>query len=151
MTILYAMLILHIITGLIGVMSAFSMLIGFLRRVPKIGALKGWSLVSAISFILSWISGAYYYVLYYGGNVKPIILKSAYPWAHQIVMEAKEHVFLFIPLVSIVVSIGIFLAGEDILNDKPIKKSLAWLTAFVFILGVVISLAGVGISGAVRG
>ena len=38
------------------------------------------------SFIISWISGAYYYVLYYGTAVKPVIVAGDYPWAHKIIM-----------------------------------------------------------------
>ena len=148
MTTLYIALILHIIIGLIGVMSSFALLIGILKRSVNIKSLKAWSVTTFVSFLISWISGAYYYVLYYGGNVKPVILNSAYPWIHQIVMETKEHVFLFIPFVSFVVLMGIFMAPDAISNDRPIKKSLAFLTAFIFILGALITLAGVGISGA---
>lgn len=150
MTILYIALIVHIIAGLIGVISAFALLIGLLRRVPKIRSLKIWSLAVFLSFMVSWFSGAYYYVLYYGKAVKPIIVGGAYPWAHKIVMEAKEHIFLFIPFVALVVMIGIFAAPDAILGDRPIKKSLAWLSAFVFVLGALIALAGVAISGAAR-
>ena len=35
MTILYTSLIVHIIAGLVGVISAFALLIGLLHRVPK--------------------------------------------------------------------------------------------------------------------
>ena len=150
MTILYTSLIVHIIAGLVGVISAFALLIGFLRHVPKIRALKIWSVITFFSFILSWATGAYYYVLYYGKAVKPVILAGAYPWVHKIVMEAKEHIFLFIPFMTLVVMIGIFTAPDAILGDRPIKKSLAWLSAFVFVLGALIALAGVAISGAAR-
>lgn len=150
MTILYTALVAHIILGLIGVIGAFALLIGLLHRLPKIRSLKNWSLVTLFSFVASWISGAYYYVLYYGKAVKPIIVSSAYPWAHQVIMEAKEHIFLFIPFVALVIVAGIYFAPEDIGSDKPIKKSLAWLAAFVFILSALIALAGVAISGAAR-
>ena len=79
-----------------------------------------------------------------------MILAGAYPWVHKIVMEAKEHIFLFIPFMTLVVMIGIFAAPDAILGDRPIKKSLAWLSAFVFVLGALIALAGVAISGAAR-
>ncbi|MEK7593834.1 MAG: hypothetical protein AAB471_01570 [Patescibacteria group bacterium] len=150
MTILYTSLIVHIIAGLVGVISAFALLIGLLHRVPKIRSLKIWSVITFFSFILSWATGAYYYVLYYGKAVKPVILAGGAPWAHKIVMEAKEHVFLFIPFVAFVIMVGIFAAPDAILGDRPIKKSLAWLSAFVFVLGALIALAGVAISGAAR-
>lgn len=150
MTLLQTALVTHIILGLVGVIGAFALLIGLLHRLPKIRSLKIWSVATFLSFIISWISGAYYYVLYYGTAVKPVIVAGAYPWAHKIIMEAKEHIFLFIPFVALVLVIGIYFAPDDIANDKPIKKSLAWLAAFVFVTSALIALAGVAISGAAR-
>ena len=51
MIILYTALVAHIIIGLVGVISAFALLIGFLRRMPKIRALKIWSVITF--FLLS--------------------------------------------------------------------------------------------------
>lgn len=45
----------------------------------------------------AWVLGGYWYVTYYAPE-KAIILKGPWPWAHNIVMETKEHLF-FIPLV----------------------------------------------------
>ena len=150
MTLLQTALVTHIILGLIGVIGAFATLIGLLHRLPKIRSLKIWSVATFASFIISWISGAYYYVLYYGTAVKPVIVAGDYPWAHKIIMEAKEHIFLFIPFVALVLMLGIYFAPDDIVNDKPIKKSLAWLAVFVFVTSALIALAGVAISGAAR-
>src|SRR3990167_6368538 len=58
--------------------------------------LKWVAVFAAGSFGLSWFVGGYYYVKFYGSLVKPVILKSAVPWAHAVVMESKEHIFLFI-------------------------------------------------------
>jgi len=69
--------------------------------------------IALILFLTSWASGAYYYVIHYGKNVKPIIVAGSYPWAHTFFMEAKEHVFLIIPFLALVlwlVSAGLGIA-----------------------------------------
>ena len=59
------------------------------------------SLVGTVFFMLSWIIGGYYYVSFYGPIIKPLILEGPQPWAHTVVMEAKEHIFLFLPFLAI--------------------------------------------------
>ena len=48
----------------------------------------------------AWFAGGYYYVEFYGAQVKPYIKEGPFPWAHGVVMETKEHVFLFLPLLA---------------------------------------------------
>jgi hypothetical protein len=43
-----------------------------------------------------WIAGGYNYRTAYGSQVRPIILAGSTPWAHLVVMEAKEHIFIFL-------------------------------------------------------
>ncbi|MBI2096914.1 MAG: hypothetical protein HYT40_02040, partial [Candidatus Sungbacteria bacterium] len=52
--------------------------------------------VGVLAFIASWLAGGYYYVVYYGTLVKPVIKSGAASWAHNIIMETKEHIFLFV-------------------------------------------------------
>src|SRR3989344_2053413 len=53
--------------------------------------------LGTILFFASWIIGGYYYVQYYGPDVKPVINAGSEPWAHKVFTETKEHVFLFLP------------------------------------------------------
>jgi hypothetical protein len=55
------------------------------------------SLVAASCMVLALLLGGYWYVTYYAAE-KAIILKGPWPFAHNFVMETKEHLF-FIPLV----------------------------------------------------
>jgi hypothetical protein len=53
-------------------------------------------------FIFSaWLAGGFYYVEVYGSAVKPLIKEGPLPWAHKIVMETKEHVFIFLPFLGL--------------------------------------------------
>ena len=55
------------------------------------------SLAVAACFILAWVLGGWYYVVFYHTD-KALILGGPYPWAHSFFMETKEHLF-FIPLI----------------------------------------------------
>ncbi|MBI2113230.1 MAG: hypothetical protein HYT50_01455 [Candidatus Wildermuthbacteria bacterium] len=52
--------------------------------------------IAVLGFLLSWMFGGYYYVVFYGTLVKPEIKAGVAPWVHSIVMETKEHIFLFV-------------------------------------------------------
>ena len=97
-----------------------------------------------------WIVGGYNYLINYGTQVKPIILAGREPWAHQIIMEAKEHIFIFLPIIAAALSLTIyFMDGDRFLNDLKFRRSLfliACMTLFMvlimFLMGAVISYAG---------
>lgn len=100
------------------------------------------SLTGLILIFASWIVGGYYYVTTYGKVVKPVIVDSAYAWAHAIIMEAKEHIFLLIPLMAAVVVVGLFFTSN--FRDIAIKgrTSLALLSALVFLTGFSMAMMG---------
>lgn len=55
------------------------------------------SVTAAACMTLALLLGGYWYVTYYAAE-KAIILKGPWPFAHNLVMETKEHLF-FIPLI----------------------------------------------------
>src|SRR3989344_6768256 len=59
--------------------------------------------VGVAAFIASWIAGGYYYVVHYGTLVKPVIKAGVAQWVHNIIMETKEHIFLFVIPLSLTV------------------------------------------------
>ena len=134
----------HVLVGLVAVMSAYALWMGVLRPRMNVGLLRGLSLSAAVSFILSWISGGYYYVVHYGSAVKPIVKESAYPWAHGIVMESKEHIFLLLPILSIALAAFLFLSSEEEIAAS--RKGIALLSGFAALSGVAVTLAGIIIS-----
>jgi hypothetical protein len=108
------------------------------------------SVAGLILLFLSWIVGGYYYVVTYGKIVKPIILGSAYSWAHGIVMETKEHVFLFIPLMAVVVVIALFSSKSFREMATKGRTAVGALSALVFLSSLSMALMGFLISAAAR-
>lgn len=140
----------HVIVGLVGIIATYAVALGTRKKTPSVVFLIWTSATAFVSFILSWAFGAYYYVLNYGANVKPVILAGKYPWAHSIFMEAKEHVFLFLPFLAFVTMLAVLLFRENIATDDRLRNSVFFLAMTTFLLGVFITLSGVLISGAVR-
>lgn len=144
------LLLWHIVSGILGIMIFYIVLIHLLKRECNLRFLKRSSFSGFILFLISWISAGYYYVEYYGKNVKPIIIQGDYFWAHKIFMEVKEHIFLFLPFLSLIVFLSFHYQGKEIISDEKFKKPLVFLIGLVVALGIIITLSGVIISGAVR-
>ena|SRR3989344_5937755 len=100
-------------------------------------------------FSLSWLAGGYYYVVYYGTLVKPIIKSGLAPWAHAIIMEAKEHIFILILPVAITAVLSA-LASDDIRAKLNAPKETTKLIGLVAGLGLAIGAMGFIISAAAR-
>ena len=105
--------------------------------------------VGVVSFIASWIPGGYYYVVYYGAIVKPVIKSGLAPWAHNIIMETKENIFLFIiPLAMTMLFITLLDKKE--MERLRIRQIALWLSGAVAVLGLLIGAMGFIISAAAR-
>lgn len=89
----------HPTFGVLGVMSAMWVMVEALNTSATHSS---WRLRVAAAFctlciVAAWVIGGYWYVTFYPAE-KDIILKGPWPWAHDLFMETKEHLF-FIPLI----------------------------------------------------
>jgi len=97
-----------------------------------------------------WIAGGYNYLTDYGLQVKPIILAGPDPWVHSIVMEVKEHIFIFLPIIVFALSLTLSVIDKDaLLKDSKARRvititaSLAlFMVLLMFLMGAIISNAG---------
>lgn len=149
-TALKFLLSLHVVTGLLGIIAFAAVGLWLMRQILPLRSLRWASAWGVLFLILSWLSGGYYYATYYGKAVRDVIKKGPYPWAHTIFMEAKEHVFLFLPFLGLVVGVVIFTLGPRLESNPSLKKTLSVLTGILMALGIMITLAGAVISGGVR-
>ena len=148
-TTLLTMLIFHVLLGLAALLFYGAMWLGINKREPDVYRQRQWSLWGLLLLVLSWLTGGYYYVSYYGTAVKPIIQKGLAPWAHSVFMEAKEHVFLFLPFIAAVVAI-MLMETPDLEAGHAQRRWLSWLVGIILLLGTFVTLSGLVISGAVR-
>ena len=139
----------HLGFAIIGI-DAFLWLLGKLKDDG--GSQKSTIIIAAvgvISFIASWIVGGYYYVVYYGALVRPVIKSGLAPWAHNIIMETKEHVFLFIVPLAMTV-LFITLLDKKEMEQLRLRRLALWLSGAVAVLGLLIGAMGFIISAAAR-
>lgn len=144
---LQVMLSAHVILGIVGIIAFYAVLIGVLKRTPSLTFLRASSVVSFLSIVASWFSGGYYYVVHYGGAVKPIIKGGDFPWAHLVFMEAKEHAFLILPFVALVLVLIFYLIGDRVFTEPKLKSSVVLLAAVATIIGTLIAIAGMIVTG----
>ena len=104
-------------------------------RRAKIAAALGTLLLFA-----AWLIGGYYYVTYYGPEVKPIIKAGPQPVGHSVFMEVKEHIFLLLPVLSLL-TLGL-LMHTDVLKDDSSRKAALLLSMLIILIGL--SMAGMG-------
>lgn len=129
---------------------AFLWLLGEMSHSPwQTRRIKLAALAGVIGFVVSWIAGGYYYVKFYGTLVKPIIKAGEVPWVHNIIMETKEHIFLFIIPLAVTAALIAWLKEEDwqLLN---IRRPSLVLVGFIAGLGLLIGLMGFIISATAR-
>ena len=140
---------LHLGFAIIGI-DAFLWLLGKFK--DNSGSRKSRIITAAVgvaTFIASWVAGGYYYVVYYGALVKPVIKSGVAPWVHNIIMETKEHIFLFIiPLAMTALFIAL-LEKED-MERLGLRRIAVWLSGTVAVLGLLIGAMGFVISAAAR-
>jgi hypothetical protein len=81
-----------------------------------------------------WIVGGYNYLTAYGFQVRPVILAGSHPWAHEVVMETKEHIFVFLPIIAFALSITLSTFDRDtFLGDDKFRRALT-MTAVIPVL-----------------
>ncbi|HEY4504234.1 MAG TPA: hypothetical protein VJI73_00500 [Candidatus Paceibacterota bacterium] len=140
---------LHLGFAIVGI-DAFLWLLG--KIWDKGGSVKArmiTALIGVLAFVASWIAGGYYYVVFYGTLVKPVIKEGLAPWAHNIIMEVKEHIFLFIIPVAITV-LFITLLSDDEIENLGLRQVSVALAMIVAGLGLLIGAMGFVISAAAR-
>ncbi|MDO8514828.1 MAG: hypothetical protein Q7S50_04785 [bacterium] len=146
-TTLAALLIVHVIGGIIAIGMHNVVLMHLLKKAPNYVFISRLAWSAAALFLLSWATSAYYYVTYYGTAVKPRILAGAAPVAHTFFMETKEHIFLVLPFVAL--SIALCASYLRANPDDGLRKSTALLTFVALVIGVATAASGMFVSGSI--
>lgn len=142
---------LHAALGEIGVIAFIWAFIEIINPNEKrIKRAKIATFLGTILFFLSWAVGGYYYVDQYGPQVKAIIKAGPQPWAHGVFMEVKEHVFIFLPFLSILGTMIIFRYEKEIQKDKKVRKSFLLVSIMIVAIGFLMLGLGYLVSAGAR-
>ena len=91
--------------------------------------------VSWVTAVLMWIAfviAGYWYVVSYKVD-KAIILKGPWPFAHNIVMETKEHLVIILLLLVTYLPIA---ASDNLVGSKDARKLMLWVTGIIAMLAL---------------
>ena len=113
---------------------------GNLARIRKLS----WG--AAFSMWVTFIVGGYWYVTSYKVD-KAIILKGPWPFAHNMIMETKEH--LVIMLLLLVTYLPI-VAANNLATNKDARKLMLWVTGMITLLALAMDGEGAVIAMGVK-
>lgn len=149
-TLFGSLLIAHVFFGFVGVAASFTVTMLLIKNEFPLPKVKKMTLWAFLSYTISWIVGGWYYWKYYGANVKPVIMNGDYTWAHAVFMEAKEHIFLFLPFATLVLALILHFVPEKVSSDSAFKSRVLFLSLVITTLAVIITLSGILITGGAR-
>jgi hypothetical protein len=141
------LLFMHPTFGVLAIMASVWVFVEALNASERNASrLRLGGMVVAVCIFASYVLGGYWYTHFYGPE-KAIILKGPIPWAHDLIMETKEHAF-FIPLI-----LGLYLAmvtREKLVNNPTARAMVLSVAALIFLSGFAIEGAGAIINFGVK-
>jgi hypothetical protein len=134
----------HVVLGVFGIMAAIWVAVEAANGGQgNLNRLKLASLCTTVFMWLSYLIGGWWYVAYYGvagRSDKNIILAGPWKWSHSFFMEAKEHLFFMIILLSILLPVVVF--RNEIYKDKNLRILTIVISLTIVCLGL--SMEGFG-------
>jgi hypothetical protein len=136
-------LMVHVFLGILGIILAVALFVYVLnvseKNIPRIRKLSLWVTVSMIS---SYVTGGWWYVVYYT-HAKEIILAGPWKWTHTFFMEWKEHFFFSLLVLSIFLPIVAYRNDLLVLENR---RLILILTALIILIGLAMEGSGAIIS-----
>jgi hypothetical protein len=115
-------------------------------RLENVGRIRAASLLTAICMGLAWICGGYWYLHFYPAE-RALILAGPWPFAHNVFMETKEHLFFITALLAFLLP----LCARDRLDSNPASLRLVQCVAGLTLLtGLALEGAGAIIDHGVK-
>jgi hypothetical protein len=99
------------------------------------------SVGTAVFMWLSYLFGGWWYVVYYGAagrSDKNIILAGPWKWSHSFFMEAKEHLFFMLILLSILLPVVVF--RNELYKNRGVR-------ILTIVIALTIACLGLGMEG----
>src|SRR3984885_2135773 len=140
-------LLAHASFGVTGCIAALWVFVEALNARPANAVrIQTAALVTAACMAAAWICGGYWYVHFYPAE-KILILKGPWPFAHNLFMETKEHLFFVTVLLAFVLPIA---TRERLDLNAAARKLVLSLAGLTLITGLAVEGAGAIIDHAVK-
>ncbi len=140
-------LMLHPAFGILGVLATLWVLVDCLNASPaNLARLRGFSRAAAVLMWLSYLVGGYWYVVHYGVD-KALIKAGPWPFAHAFFMEAKEHIFLILLLLSTYLPLA---TSNDLVASVVSRRLVVLCAGLVVVLGLAMEGSGAMVAMGVK-
>src|ERR1700722_7858056 len=134
-----AILLAHATFGVLGTISALWVFVETLNaRDENLTRIRAAALAAAIFMVMAWILGGYWYLHFYPLE-RAMILKGPWPFAHNLFMETKEHLFLM----TLILSFYLPIAARDQLPSSAAARRMVLCAAALIVLSG-LTVEGVG-------
>jgi len=142
-----AILLLHATFGVLGTVSALWVFVEALNaQEQNAQRLRTAAWAVAVFMTLAWIVGGYWYLHDYPAE-RALILKGPWPFAHNLFMETKEHLFL----ATLILAFYLPIAARDRLYANAAARRMVLSVAMLIVLtGLSIEGAGAVIDHGVK-
>lgn len=104
------------------------------------------ALVVIACMIAAWICGGYWYVHFYPVE-KALIMKGPWPFAHNLFMETKEHLFFVTAILAFLLPIA---TREKLYSNSAARKLVLSVAGLIAITGLAVEGAGAVIDHGVK-
>lgn len=132
-------LMLHPAFGVLGILASVWVFAETLSAsATNIFRIRTAALLSAGFMWLAYFIGGYWYVVFYADD-KALIKAGPWPFAHGLVMESKEHIFLSLLLVATLLPLAAF---ANLQVRKSARQLVYWSALTVIGLGLAMEGAG---------
>ena len=133
--------------GVTGCMAALWVFVEALNARPENAArIRAAALIAAVCIAAAWICGGYWYVHFYPPE-KALILKGPWPFAHNLFMETKEHLFFVTGILALLLPIA---TRETLYFNSGARKLVLSVAGLVAISGLAVEGAGAVIDHGVK-
>jgi uncharacterized membrane protein YwaF len=140
-------LLAHAGFGVMGCLAAVWVFVEALNARPENEArIQLAALAAAACMIGAWICGGYWYLHFYPRE-KAIILAGPWPFAHNLFMETKEHLFFVTAILALLLPIT---TRERLYSNSASRKLVLSVAALVAITGLTVEAAGAVIDHGVK-
>lgn len=132
-------LLAHAAFGVTGCLAALWVFVEALNAQPRNAArIRAAALLTAVSIAAAWICGGYWYVRFYPAD-KALILSGPWPFAHNLLMETKEHLFFVTAILAFLLPV---VAWDKLHSSAAARKMALSVAALVVVTGLGIEGAG---------
>lgn len=140
-------LLAHATFGVLGTISAVWVLVETLSaREQNLQRIRAAALAVAIFMVAAWILGGYWYLHFYPVE-RAMILHGPWPFAHNVFMETKEHLFLMTLILSFYLPIA---ARDKLASSAAARRMTLCVAALIALSGLALEGAGAVIDHGVK-